>query len=63
MSHLQHGAPGHVPELLCVLLPGSLNAHGAGEEEVHQLQQLHRHVAVLLDQLLITALISVVTER
>ena len=63
MSHLKHGAPGQVPELLGVPLPGGLDAHSAGEEQVHQLQQLHRHVSVLLDQLLVTALISIVTEK
>ena len=62
ISHLEHRAPGHVPELLSVPLPGGLDTHGAGEEEVHQLQQLHRHMTILLDQLLVTALISVITE-
>ena len=63
MPHLEHGTPGQVPELLGVPLPGGLDPHGAGEEQVHQLQQLHGHVAVLLDQLLVTALISLVTEK
>ena len=63
MSHLQHGAPGHIPEILGVSLPGSLDSHSAREEQVHQLQQLHRHVPVFLDQLLVTALISVVSEK
>ena len=56
-------AQGTRPELLSVPHPGGLDTHGAGEEEVHQLQQLHSHMTILLDKLLVTALISVITEE
>ena len=59
-SYLQHRTPRHVPELSRFSLPGSLDTHGSGEENMHEVEELHGDVSVLVHQLLITALISII---
>ena len=59
-SYLQHRTPRHVPELSRFSLPGSLDTHGSGEENMHEVEELHGDVSVLVHQLLVTALISII---
>ena len=57
---LKDWAPGQVPQVCRLLLPGSLDSHGSGEQDVHQIQQLQSDVGVLADKLLVAALVSLV---
>ena len=62
-SHaLQHRAPGCVPKLSGGTLPGSVHLKSLSVQNCHKVEQLHGGVGVLAHQLLIRALIRIVSS-